>query len=372
MDLYVDRDAFVEELSRIQGIIERRASHPLLSYALLHAVDGKLKLTATDTEAAYIGVLEANIEQEGQLALDAVNLFHVVRALTDSTVQLSVGSNHQLHVKSGSAHYKLPGSVADDFPPLPAFDQRGAAKLKGADVRRLVEQTSFAVCTDDVRHGLNGAHLEKDTDGDAALLRMVGADGHRLAAASVSVDGEFDIPPRMLVPRKALANIKRLLDGSADDEVELAFGDGAIRLNRKNQSFWFRMLDGEFPDYTAVVPSEHKHQAVVDRSALLGVLKRVSIVVQDRARAVRFDFQNEALSIDAENADRGQFKEAFPIELEGEPLQVGFNSRYLADVLGSMTGERVAMELAHPLAPCMVRDPDADDAFFVIMPMRLD
>ncbi|MCB9686246.1 MAG: DNA polymerase III subunit beta [Alphaproteobacteria bacterium] len=372
MDLYIDRDELGRGLARIQGIIERRSTHPLLSHVLLHARDGGLRMTATDTEVAYIGDLSANVSRPGQLTVDAANLFQVVRSLPEATVQLTSTSNKRLEVRSGRSQFKLPGSAAEDFPALPAFDARGTAKMAEGALRRLVEQTAFSVATDDVRYGLNGAHLEEVTaESGEKRLRMVATDGHRLASAEAPFEGSLALSARMLVPRKALAVMRKLLEGD-EDQVEIGFGDGAIRLSRPEQTFWFRLLDGEFPDYHAVVPTENKHRAMARRDELGAALKRVGILVQDRARAVRFAFSETELEIEVQNADRGEVREVVAIELEGAAIQVGFNARYLAEVIGVLRGDRVSLELAHPLAPCLVRDSDHDDAFFVIMPMRLD
>jgi DNA polymerase III subunit beta len=377
MDLYIERDELGRGLARVQGIIERRSTHPLLSHVLLHAREDGLRMTATDTEVAFVGDLAANVQAQGPIAVDAANLFQVVRALPEPTVQLTAGANNRLEVRSGRSQFKLPGYAAEDFPPLPAFDARSTARIAEGVLRRLVEQTSFAVATDDVRYGLNGAHLEQIDGPEGRCLRMVATDGHRLSAADGPIEGELGVQPRTLVPRKALGVIRKLLEGD-DQTIELGFGENAIRVIRParagqgGQTFWFRMIDGEFPDYHAVVPTENKHRATIRKDDLASALKRVAILVQDRARAVRFGFSAAELEIDVQNVDRGEVREVVPIELEGEAIQVGFNARYLADVLAVLQGERVVLEQAHPLAPCLVRDPDAADAFFVVMPMRLD
>jgi len=369
MDLYIDRDELSRGLARVQSIIERRSMHPLLSHVLLHARDGGLRMTATDTEVAYIGDLAANVEKDGQLAVDAAHLFQIVRSLPEPTVQFSATGNNRLEVRSGRAFFRVPGFAAEEYPPLPAFDAKGSATLSEAGLRRLVEQTSFAVATDDVRYGLNGAHLECSED--AEQLRMVATDGHRLCVAEAGFEGDLHLSPRMLIPRKALAVMKKLLE-SNDEPIEISFGEGAIRLGRPSQMFWFRLLDGEFPEYRAVVPKENKHRALLRRTELISTLKRIMILVQERTRAVRFDFQENALEIEVQNVERGEVKEALPIELEGDPITAGFNARYLQDILSVMTGDNVSLELNHQLAPCLVRDPDDSGAFFVVMPMRLD
>jgi DNA polymerase-3 subunit beta len=366
MDLLIDREELSRGLARIQGIVERRSTHPVLSHVLLHARGDGLRLTATDTEVAFIGDLAANVSKGGELAVDASSLFQIVRNLPDPTVHLLEGQGQRLEIRCGRSFFRLPAVSADEFPPLPAFDSRGTATIDERVLRRLVELVSFSVSVEDGRYGLNGAHIEH-LDG---RMRMVATDGHRLSAGDADFEGELVVPPRMLVPRKALTIMKKLL--GADGGVEVQFGEGAIRLVRPGQTFWFRMLDGEFPDYRAVLPKDCKHRIVVRRNDLSSSLKRVGILVAERMRAVRFAFTETEVEIQVHNVDRGEVTETVPLELEGDPIAVGFNVRYLADILGVLQGEHVQLEIAHPLGPCLVTDPDGSDAFFVVMPMRLD
>lgn len=371
MDLYIDRDELARGLARVQGIIERRSTQPILTFVLFHAHAGGLRLTATDTEVAWIGDLAANVQKPGELAVDAANLFQIVRALPEPTVRLQLVAGNRVDVSSGRAQFRLPGATAAEYPAVPAFDVRGRATIQEAALRRLVEQTSFAVAADDVRYGLNGVHLEERTVGGEKRLRFVATDGHRLSCADAAFEGSVVVPERLLVPRKALAVMRKLFEGG-DASVELQFGDGAIRLLVPGQTFWFRLLDGEFPDYEEVIPKAGKHRAVIGREELASTLKRVLILVQDRARAVRFAFRDGELEIQVHNADRGEITETLPIELEGEPVVAGFNVRYLQDVLAVLDGTAVRLQMAHALAPCLVDDPERPDALFVIMPMRLD
>jgi DNA polymerase III subunit beta len=371
MDLYIDRDELARGLARVQGIIERRSTHPLLAHVLLHARESGLRMTATDTEVAYIGDLTANVTTAGQLAVDAANFFQIVRSLPEPTVHLVVKANRRLEIRSGRAEFKLPGFAAEDYPALPTFDAKGAAQISEGVLRRLVECTNFSVATDDVRYGLNGAHLEAIQHASGPRMRMVATDGHRLSSAEGAYEGELVITPRTLIPRKAMAVIRKLLEGD-EEKVEVSFGDAAIRISRPNQIFWFRLLEGEFPDYGAVVPTENKHRAVLRRDELAATLKRVGILVAERARAVRFAFKETELEIEVHNVDRGEVRETVPMELTGDEIAVGFNARYLQEILGVLHGDTVVLELAHPLAPCLVRDPNDDSCFFVVMPMRLD
>lgn len=371
MELYIDRDALARGLARIQGIIERRSTHPVLSHVLLHCRDGLLRMTATDTEIAYIGDLSANVTTGGEIAVDAAGLFQVVRALPEATVHIHAVEGHRLEVRSGRAFFKLNGVAAEEYPTLPPFEASGTAKLKERDLLGVVDRVAFAVASEDGRWGLNGAHVEERVVDQERRLRMVATDGHRLASSEAPFEGDFSFTTRMLVPRKALGVMKKLLE-SSDELAELDFGDGALQLRQKHHTVWFRLLDGEFPDYNAVVPKESKHAATVRRADLGSTLRRVGILVPERSRPVRFAFGESELEVRVQNVDRGEVVETLPIELEGDDIVVGFNARYLQDILGAVGGDRLMLELAHPLAACLIRDPEDASCFFVVMPMRLD
>ncbi len=371
MELYIDRDALGRALGRIQRVVEKRSTQPVLANVLLHAREGLLRLTATDTEVAYIGQVDANVSSGGEVAVEADALFRIVRKLPEPTVHLTLDDKQRLTITAGRASFTLNGLSAEEYPALPPFEARERATVRDGDLLRAIEQTAFSIATEDVRWGINGAHIEQvDTDA-GPRLRLVATDRHRLATSQIPFEGQVAFPARMLVPRKALGVLQNLLSGS-DDEVTLGFGEGAVQVRRDTDQFWFRLLDGEFPDYKAVIPSEHSHTMLLDRAELDATLDRVTILLTERARPVRFAFADGTLTVDVENVDRGKVEEALPCELDGEPITVGFNGRYLREVLRAVHGGRVRMQLSHALAPCLVTDPDVEDAFFVVMPMRLD
>jgi DNA polymerase-3 subunit beta len=227
------------------------------------------------------------------------------------------------------------------------------------------------VAIDDSRYGLNGAHIEEINDENGRRLRMVATDGHRLSASEGVFEGDLAITTRMLLPRKALNVMRKLLDGQ-DESIEMAFGEGSVRLKRPGQVFWFRLLDGEFPDYKAVLPSECKHRVSLSCTELSQAMKRAGILIQERSRPVRFHFSDNQLEITCQNVDRGEVREILPIELDGESITMGFNIAYLKDILNVIAGSRIQFEMSHQLGPCLLKDPGDNSAFFVVMPMRLD
>ena len=191
MDLYIDRTELSRGLAHVQGVVERRSMSPVLSHVLLHAGQEGLRVTATDTEVAFIGELNANVEKGGELAVDANNLFQIVRNLPEETVQLTSSTGQRLEVRCGQSFFRLPGVTADEYPALPAFNARGAATMKSSVVRRLVDQSNFAVATDDNRYGLNGAHVEEISNDSKRCLRLVATDGHRLSACQGDFEGDL-------------------------------------------------------------------------------------------------------------------------------------------------------------------------------------
>ena len=372
MELYIDRDAFLSGLARVQGIVERRNTpNPILSHVLLEASEGRLRLTATDTELAYIGDLVANVVSPGELAVDAASLFQIAKVLPDTTAHLVLGAQNRLEVTSGSAWYKVVGLPAEDFPSLPDFDGRSSIKVSASKLRWVIDQTGFVVCPDEHRVNINGGHLEVvDGHEGGRLLRMVATDGHRLSYAQTEFEGDFGMPERMLLPRKAIGEMKKLL--ASEETVELSFGDTAALLTTPTARFYLRLIDGEFPDYRQVVPTSWRRRVQVSREALHAALKRVSVLANDKGRPVRFAFEGDSVTISAQHTDLGEARESVRLEMEGEPVDIGFNIRYFQECLGALHQDNIVIELGDALSPALLREPDNDDSLLIVMPMRLD
>jgi DNA polymerase-3 subunit beta len=373
MELYIDRDELLRGLARVQGIVDRRNTpNPILSHVLLQARENSLRLTATDTEIAFIGDFVANVEEPGELAVHAANFFQIARLLPDHTVHLKRSAQNRLEVTSGPAFYRVLGLPGEDYPPLPEFDGRASMRLSAAATRRLIERTSFAVCPDDNRYGINGAHVQRVGDNeDGPRLRMVATDGHRLAYSEANYEGELGIGPRLLLPRKAISEIKKLSE-AVDGDLEITFGENAALVQDASARFYFRLIDGEFPDYGPVIPKNPKRMVRIAREPFTAALKRVGLLAADKTRPVRFAFGEENVTISAQNSDIGEAREVVPIELEGEPVEVGFNVKYFIDVLSVISADQITVALGDALSPALISEPDGEDSLFVIMPMRLD
>ena len=367
--LTTTRDALLAPLQSVAGIVEKRHTLPILSNVLIEKHADQLTMLATDIEIQIRTTTGGHIGgEDASITVGARKLQDILRALPDSAEISLTLDDKRLTVKAGRSRFQLQTLPAADYPRLAPPEGEGVHfSTTQKAFKKQLALVQYAMAQQDIRYYLNGLLLVVA----GGTLRMVATDGHRLACAEAVYTGSVQAVHRMLVPRKALAVMRRLLEGDAP-AVSLNFGEGALQLQRPGESFWFRLIDGEFPDYRAVVPNDPRHTATLRRADLTSALKRVVIVITDRARPARFAFAEDEVEIRVQNVDKGEVRETLPIELDGAPLVVGFNARYLSEALNALAGDRVVLSLANPLAPCLVRDPDRDDAWFVVMPMRLD
>lgn len=372
MDLLIKRDELVRSLGRVQGIVERRTTTPLLSSVLLQARPDGLRLVATDKAMTFLGDVPATVRVPGEIAIDAVNLYQTARVLADDVVSITLLENQRVEVRCGTAVFKLNGYPGSEFPVTPPLDQSKSLTIAMGELRRIVDQTLFAVAPDENRYGLNGAHVEDVATEAGPMLRMVSTDGNRLCWSQAPYQGELGIHRKMLLPRKGLDQVRKLLDAGDDVPVEIAFGERAALVSFPGVMVHMRLLEADFPDYRQVLPASYKRRALVDRDALDAALRRVSIFAADSSHSVRFAFSGDSLVLTARKLDAGDSREEVAVDLVGEPITMGFNARFVLDVVGAVGGQRLALELGDVLSPCIVRSPEDDRCLFVVMPVRLD
>jgi DNA polymerase-3 subunit beta len=372
MDLYIDRSELIRGLARVQGIVERRTTNIALAHVMLSAKGESLQLTATDTMLTLVARYGARVQVDGELSVDAQSFFQIARALPEPTVHLQMTAGNRLQVTCGNAVFQVVGMGAENFPPQSAPSEHATLRVSGGELRRIIEETAFSVSSDDNRYGLNGAHMEEiKTESGESRLRLVTTDGSRLSYSETSFEGEFGMGRRMLLPRKALSEVRKLVDDDSRS-WDVAFGDREATFRTNDLTLTVRLVDGEFPDYRRVLPASHSRQVQLSREVFSNALKRVAIVASDRNHSVRFSFENNKLVLMADNVDLGEAREEIPVEMEGEPVATGFNVKYFQDILGATRGDRMTLLLGDALDPCIVRMPDCDDNLFVVMPMRLD
>ena len=378
MQLTIQKKDFLRGLARTHAVADRRSSMPILANVLLTAPSADtLRLSATDLYLGITSHVPARIERGGSIAISAKTLFEIVRNLPEGEVRLE-STDAGVVVKSGKVKYKLPTASATDFPPLPSADDVTMNELDVDALAELVQLTSYSMSTDDTRPHLAGTLFE----GDAKIVRMVTTDGHRLSKAEKKLgDTGGLLNFRMLVPHKAVAELRRLLDEirgarTKGDEGPLTLGvgtqGGLVFFRREGLQLSVKLADEQFPPYEKVIPQRHTRRVVASRMALIDALRRIQLVTSDKTGGVQLRLEPGILRVSSQSSDVGEGTDELDVDYAGEPLTIGFNAKYVLDALTSLSSDEVALELSGELDPGIIRPvSEGVDFVGVIMPMRI-
>jgi DNA polymerase-3 subunit beta len=368
MEIKAKRGDLLATLYWTQSIVERRNTMPILANVLIEAQKGSIRITATDLEVGVRGEVEGDVSREGMITVNAKKLYEIIREVPNDQVQLKRLENDWVEIRSGKSVFKIVGMDAKEFPQFPQFDSKGLSTTPASTVREMIERTIFSVSTDETRYSLNGVYIEQS---EGTNVRMVATDGHRLAFEEKQV-GILGLPKGVILPRKGLSELKKLLESGEDGAVSLGFKENMGLVSKDNVELFMRLIDGDFPDYTKVIPVGNPNIAKLDHEELLRALRRVSILSSERYKGIKMEFANGKLSISANNPDLGEAVEEVDAEYKGKTIAIGFNARYLLDVLAVLGGEgEIEFQLKDELSPSVIRKAGVDGYLYVLMPMRL-
>ena len=375
MKVTVERAELLKSLSHVHRVVERRNTIPILANVLMRGGSDGLELKATDLDLEVVESVPAEIEQGGATTVPAHVLYDIVRKLPDGAqVQLEAGGDRgTLLVRAGRARFTLQTLPEADFPDLAAGEFSHSFKLKASEFRRLVDKTQFAISTEETRYYLNGIYLHVAEPGAGRTkptLRAVATDGHRLAQAELDAPEGTTGLPGVIIPRKTVAEVQKLLEDK-DAEVTVSLSTTKIRVAVGAIVLTSKLIDGTFPDYGRVIPAGNDKLLMVDKSDFAAAVDRVSTVSSERGRAVKLALSDGKLVLSVTNPDSGSATEELEVDYSAEPLEIGFNSRYLLDITAQLEGDTAELKLADPGSPTLVRDSTKSDALYVLMPMRV-
>jgi len=371
----VDREILLKALQRVQSIVDRKNTIPILSHILIDTRANELIFSATDLEVGIRCAYPANVQQACRITVPAKSLYEIVKELPDkSLVKWKVFENFWVEITAGKSLFKLVGQDSDEFPRLPEMSSEKFFSLSRANLVRMIDHTIFAVSNDQTRYDLSGVYLEQLKSQNKVYLRMVATDGHRLSMMDQEIDGASDvhIERGVILPRKGLFELKRVL--ADEDQISCCFMENNVVFWNQNQqtTLFMRLLDGEFPDYTPVIPKNNDRQIIVNRSLLLDSLKRISVLSAEHSRSVKFAFEKGKLRLSSSNPKLGEAREDMDIEYSGEKIEIGFNAGYFMDVLNALSEqENVVLELTDILSPSLIKGKDFDGSLNIVMPMQL-
>jgi DNA polymerase-3 subunit beta len=371
MKVTVERSELLKSLGHVHRVVERRNTIPILANVLIRAEGATLALKATDLDLEVIEKIAAEASPGGSTTVPA-HMFHdIVRKLPEGAqiVLEASGDRAVLLIHAGRSRFTLQTLPESDFPDLAAGEMSHSFKLAAAGLKRLIDKTQFAISTEETRYYLNGIYFHTAGTAPAPTLRAVATDGHRLAQIDLPLPEGAAGMPGIIVPRKTVGEVLRLIEDGGEVLVELS--QGKIRFTLANVVLTSKLIDGTFPDYARVIPVGNDKELVVDKKEFEQAVDRVSTVSSERGRAVKLSLTNGKLMLSVTNPDSGSAAEEVEVEYGSEPLDIGFNSRYLLDIAAQIEGESAVLRLADPGSPTLIQDRDAKGALYVLMPMRV-
>jgi DNA polymerase-3 subunit beta len=378
MELAIERVSLQNSLAMVQGIVERRNTVPILGHVLLEPDGNKIKLSATDLEVGIRTEVACKSSARGSLTLNARKLFEIVREAEGDEVTLKSLENDWVELKCGRARFKMMGLDPRSFPAMPAQAKgsaeparravKGNLKVSATVLAAMIDKTLFAVSPDEARYNLSGVYIDSPAEGTA---RMVATDGHRLSMVDREVAG-FSMQGGAIIPRKGMAELRKLLDQAGEGEVELALDGSLSWIKRGATEVSMRLVEGEFPDYRGVIPKQSRYQVSVGRDSLLRAIKRAAIFSNERYHGVKFGLSSGTLTVSSASPEMGEANETIDVDFGGDEFSIGFNASYVQQVLSVIPeGTHAVLGLSDEVSPGVITTSSDSQFTYVVMPMRL-
>ena len=372
MRITLERSNLLKSLNHVHRVVERRNTIPILSNVLLRSDGASLEMKATDLDLEITEATPAQVEQAGATTVPAHLLYDIVRKLSDGSEVLlaTTPDGAAMTVASGRSKFSLQCLPQADFPDLTAGAFSHTFRMKATDLKMLIDRTQFAISTEETRYYLNGIFIHTIESKGQLKLRAVATDGHRLARADIEAPSGSEGMPGIIIPRKTVGELQKLVD-NPDLVVTVEVSDAKIRFTIGSIVMTSKLIDGTFPDYQRVIPANNDKELKIDCQSFAQAVDRVSTISSERGRAVKLAHGEGQLTLTVNTPDSGSATEELPVGYDNDPLEIGFNAKYLLDITSQLSGTEAVFMLADPGSPTLVRDLAGDDALYVLMPMRV-
>jgi len=371
MEITVSKFELLRELTATQGVVERKTTIPILSNYLFEAAGDKLSLTATDLDLSLRTSCVAKVKKEGACTIPARKLHDYVKLLPDADITIKLLENHWVSIRCGRSNTKMVGMARSNFPSLPTFPTVGVVKIPSQVLRSMIAKTGFAIASEESRYTLNGALMVLKPES----ITMVATDGHRLAHIE-RVGGKFEgVSGEMktLVPKKAMDELKSLLDSTDAEEIEFAKDESTLFFRIGQRLLTSRQLTGQFPNFEAVLPKDNNKSITVHGEELAAAISRVAQFADERSRAVKMRLEKGELKLSASSTETGESEDSLEIDYNGDVIQIGFNAQYLLDFLKATGNGDVKLEFKDSQSAGQMRPAEGEEYKYryIVMPMRI-
>ena len=372
MKVTIERSVLLKALGHVHRIVERRNTIPILANVLIEAADGKVALKSTDLDLEATEQAPADVVQSGATTVPAHVIYDIVRKLPEGAqASLEIaGDTGQLLVRSGRSRFFLQALPASDFPDLTSGEFSHRFTMPAIELKRLIENTQFAISTEETRYYLNGIFLHTVEVDGKAMLRAVATDGHRLARVEAPAPEGAVGMPGVIAPRKAVNEVLKLLEDLTQD-VRIEISPTKARFQFGDVVLTTKLIDGTFPDYQRVIPAGNDKRLVVDKQPFENAVDRVSTLSSERGRAIKLSIADGRMTLSVNNPDSGSASEEIEVDYDLDPIDIGFNARYLLDIIGQLAGDTALIKMADPGSPTLIQDRDGANALYVLMPLRV-
>jgi DNA polymerase-3 subunit beta len=369
MKIEVEKKDLMSLIGKTQNIVEKRNTMPVLVNVLMEATDGQLRVFATDLEVSLTDSAPVKIEQAGKVAVSAKSLFEIAKELGEGPIKLVKKENNWLEIKQGKYTSKIVGISAEEYPVFPTNTGTNFVKIESEVLRDMIDKTIYSVSNDETRYHLNGVYFEQKTETGCT---MVATDGHRLSLITkqIPISKPMTAGAGVIIPRKGLHEIKKLLE-SFGGEFELAIEGSQLIIRRQSTTLMVRLIEGKYPNYQQFIPQKLTQKIRINRESFLTSLKRVSLLANHKSKAVTLSLSNGRMEIASNNPELGDAKEEIEVGFTGADMKIGFNAKYITDVLNAIQSDEVDFEINDQLSPGLVRPHNDQNYTCVVMPMRI-
>ena len=367
MNIKIDRQVLLPALTLVSSVVEKRQTLPILANLYFNHQDGKLNMVGTDLEVEISESVDGAQGENGVFTVSARKILDISRMLPENAVISLKREADNVIVSSGRSRYTLKTLEAEEFPRIEADNWEERFKIKQLDLKKLLDKTSFAMAVQDVRYYLNGVLLELEKD----TLRAIATDGHRLAQTDVDITLDLNSPRQLIVPRKAVTEINRFIDGDSETELTIEISKNHLKLTKGETVLITKLIDGKFPEFKGVLETELNIVIKFNRAEFIETMNRAAVLTTDRFKGVKIALEPGVMRITANNPEQEEAIEEIEIDYDGETMETGYNITYLIEAARVVDTEEIELHLQGSDGICIIKQPEENRSTWLIMPMRI-
>ncbi len=371
MKFKIPRSNFFKTLSHLQGIVDKKNSLPILSNILIEAKNNKLKLSSTDMDISIIEEINCNVLEDGATTINSQILYDIVRKLDEnSEIEIISNNGKLLTLRANESRFSLACLPKEDYPLIDQDNSGSNLTINSKTLFKLIDKTKFAISNEETRYFLNGLYFNINIEENKKIVTLVGTDGHRLAKFSYIIKDNIEQISGVIIPKKTIYELSKLLSETNTD-IKISISSNKIIFFIENIIFISKLIDGSFPDYKRVIPIDNSSILKINREKLLSAVDRVSTISSEKSPVIKFKLIKNILNLNTVNNESNTASEDLDIEYEGEEIEIGFNSKYIMDIINNLEDEEISIKLKNNTSPIIAIENSNSNLVYVLMPMRV-